>query len=490
MAAGDKVPSIDIRVIKPVLRVYALTYLASTGQRILSSQRLLWRLDIPVRDKLQAIATILKSGTEINRFPTAAALIIAGATSVPRLVIWAIKHVFAAGGWRVLSARLQRQLRALCTFLFAWLAFDLLNNDERWPPQTARSTANATYANRSDPTILDSSDFPSGEAQPKYAGKTIELTLFAACRALDVLAIYAWTKTRSRKWHPELRTPRLARLVKSMADTCIFASSNTIIMYAWFYSPHRLPKAYHKWISSAAQLDPRLLQALRLCRQGDFVYGQDTGWSTLLQGLCDDLGLPREWSNPAKTAPIPCELYHCGAGRSCEVHALSRWSRGFIFAFKLYLPLQLLARIQRLNVKRVLAAFTTAARYSAFLATFITLFYYSVCLSRTRVGPRLFSSKTVTPQMWDSGLGVLAGCLTCGWSILIVPPQQRQEFAFFVAPRALATIMPRVYNQKHQRREQFIFATSATILLTAVKTGTQQTVRGVFGRMLSNVMQE
>ncbi|RMZ92307.1 hypothetical protein DV736_g452, partial [Chaetothyriales sp. CBS 134916] len=489
MAADDKVRCIDIRIVKPVLRVYALTYLASVAQRILGSQRLLRSLDIPVRDKLQLIATILKSGTEINRFPTAAALIIAGATSVPRLVIWILEPVFAAGGQRVLSAGQQPRLRTLCTFLFAWLAFDLLNGDEGWAPQRARST-DARDANDSSPRIADSPDIPSGEPQPRYAGKTIELTLFAACRALDVLARSAWTKTRSQKWHPELRTPHLARFVKSMADTCIFASSNAIIMYAWFYSPHRLPKAYHKWISSAAELDPRLLQALRLCRQGDFVYGQDTGWSTLLQGLCDELGLPREWSNPTKTVPIPCELYHCGAGRSCEVHALSRWYRGFTFAFKLYLPLQLVARIRHLNPKGLLAAFKGAARYSAFLATFITLFYYSVCLSRTRVGPRIFSSKTVTPQMWDSGLGVLAGCLTCGWSILVVPPQQRHEFAFFVAPRALATVMPRVYDQRHQRREQFVFATSATILLTAAaQIGAQQTVRGVFGRMLSNVMQ-
>ncbi|RMZ84880.1 hypothetical protein DV738_g455, partial [Chaetothyriales sp. CBS 135597] len=408
MAAGDKAQRIDISVINPVLRAYAVTYVAAVGQRALGSQRQLRRLDLPVRDKFQLIATILKSGIKVNRFPTAAALIVAGATS-------------------------------------------------------------------------------SGGRRPKYAGKTLGLTLFAICRALDVLAISAWNKTSSWKWHPEQRAPHFAQLVKSMADTWIFAASDTFIMHAWFYSPDRLPKAYNKWISSASELDPRLMQVLRLCRQGDFVYGQDTGCASVLQGLCDELGLPREWADPAKTIPIPCELYHCGAGTSCEVHALSRWLRGFIFALKLYLPIQLLARVRHMNQKKLAAAFKGSARYSAFLATFISLFYYSVCLSRTRLGPRLFSSKTVTPQMWDAGLGVLAGCLACGWSILIVPPQQRHELAFFVAPRALATLMPQVYDQKHQRREQFVFATSAAIVLAAANEGG---VRGVFGRMLNTVMRE
>lgn len=43
-----------------------------------------------------------------------------------------------------------------------------------------------------------------------------------------------------------------------------------------------------------------------------------------------------------------------------------------------------------------------AARSSAFLASFISLFYYGVCLARTRLGPRIFSSRTISPP--DVGL--------------------------------------------------------------------------------------
>ena len=96
-------------------------------------------------------------------------------------------------------------------------------------------------------------------------------------------------------------------------------------MWSWFYLPERLPRAYNHWISKIANIDSRLVLALRLASHGDFVYGEDTGQGTLLTGLCQHLGLPEEYADPAKKVPIPCELYHCGTGKSCEYHALSRF---------------------------------------------------------------------------------------------------------------------------------------------------------------------
>jgi hypothetical protein len=50
--------------------------------------------------------------------------------------------------------------------------------------------------------------------------------------------------------------------------------------------------------------------------------------------------------------------------------------------------------------------------------------------------------------MWDSGLCIGAGCVLCGWSILIEAERRREELALFVAPRALATWLPREYDAK------------------------------------------
>lgn len=67
------------------------------------------------------------------------------------------------------------------------------------------------------------------------------------------------------------------------ADALVFATSSGAVMWAWFYLPNRLPRAYRDWIKSAAQVDERLLEALRRVRHGQLVYGEDTGQAPLLQ---------------------------------------------------------------------------------------------------------------------------------------------------------------------------------------------------------------
>ncbi|ETN43428.1 uncharacterized protein HMPREF1541_02587 [Cyphellophora europaea CBS 101466] len=481
-----------VRALKPALRAYVLCYAASTGPRLFGFLKMLRRRDLSMVQKSRVLVTILRTSTQINRFPIAGAILVAGPTITTRLVSILL---------RLLSSRVEKaparsldmdslsRLRFLCTFLSAWLAFNLLNRDKEWACKRARSRG-AIEFQASKTESPNKHYLPDPSYRPSYAGKTIDFTLFALCRALDVLVISMWTRTRSSRHHPEHAAPRLAKLGKKLVDPWVFATSASIIMWSWFYSPERLPRAYNHWISTAADIDSRLITALRRCREGEFVYGQDSGQAPLLMSLCDELGLPQAWGDPSKTIPIPCELYHCGRGSSCEIHGLSRFMNSFKFSMELYLPLQLLTKITRPGKTAVLAATGAAARSSSFLAAFVSLFYYSVCLARTRLGPKIFSPKTVTAQMWDSGLCVLAGCMACGWSILIEQPNRRQEIAFFVAPRALATLLPRVYDKAHQRREQIVFALSVAIVLNAAKTGPDTAVRGVLGRVLRGVLKE
>jgi len=80
--------------------------------------------------------------------------------------------------------------------------------------------------------------------------------------------------------------------------------------------PSRLPRAYNKWINSAAQVDQRLLTALRKVRYGEIKYGKDTGEAGVLQPMCEDYSLPVSYGDPAKSIPFPCELVHMGCGPS------------------------------------------------------------------------------------------------------------------------------------------------------------------------------
>jgi hypothetical protein len=483
--------STDLEAAKPLLRAYALGYLTSVAPRLLGLLRTVRRTNRTWAAQLDQLRNILITSTQLNRFPTAAALIIGGATTLPALLVALVERFLTALLRRDrprLGQRLIFCIKASCSFLSAWLAFELLNRDEGWARKRAQSRSAAIVRQQEEPLPLDVNQPTQTPRHVRYAGKTIDFTLFAFCRALDVLIITAWTRSRAKPSHPEQRTPRLASLLRRTVDPAVFATSAAIIMWSWFYSPERLPRSYNHWISRVANIDSRLIQALRLARQGVFVYGQDNGQASLLAGLCHELGLPEEYGNPAKTIPIPCELYHCGAGKSCEVHALKRLWKSWEFAMGIYLPLQLITLIRARRSRSVRQSLQAAAGSSSFLAVFVASFYYAVCLARTRLGPRILSPKTVTPQMWDSGLCVLAGCLACGWSILLETPSRRQEIAFFVAPRALATILPRVYDKRHQKREQVAFASSVAVVLTALSSSHGQNVRGVLGRILGGIV--
>ncbi|KAF1925468.1 uncharacterized protein M421DRAFT_103179 [Didymella exigua CBS 183.55] len=319
----------------------------------------------------------------------------------------------------------------------------------------------------------------------------MDLTLFAAIRALDVVASSAAAA---------LKPSSLTRRAAGKLATPLFCFSAATVMWSWFYAPSRLPRSHNAWISAAAELDHRLVLALRHARYGTFQYGKDTGMAPLLGSMARDYGLPEEAGDPAKTVPVPCELVHMGCGQSCEAHALWRFWRGWAFAAKLYFPLQALAlcrhvaktaspgnRLAGLKIHTLVAAIKDAATRSSFLGAFVALFYYGVCLSRTRLGPALVSPKTITPQMWDSGLCVLAGCALCGLSLLAEEPSRRPEIVLFVLPRAAATWFPRRYLPENRGREHLAFALGAAVVMSAAQEDRAR-VRGVFGKVLHRVL--
>lgn len=280
------------------------------------------------------------------------------------------------------------------------------------------------------------------------AGRTLDLTFFALVRAVDIAVYGLWSKNKKRA-PSRSNIARVESFLERMAPATVFSVSSAVVMWAWFYQPNRLPRSYKTWISSAAQVDERLIEALRQLRRGNFIYGKDTGMADLLGGMSEQLDYPRAWGDPAQTVPIPCELYHSGTGPSCEWHAMTRFFRAWKFAMYMYLPLNLLVLTRRESSRSTtFKAISEASQSSAFLGAFVSLFYYGVCMARTRLGPKVFSDKTVTPMMWDGGLAVGNGCALCGWSIFLEKAARRQEVAYFVAPRALATIFPRRYEKR------------------------------------------
>ncbi|KAH8811735.1 hypothetical protein F5884DRAFT_670309 [Xylogone sp. PMI_703] len=459
-------------VLRPLLRAYVLGYASSTLPRIITL--LLTHLtrhrrkrpsiagdkkpDVPFLTSLKAI---LSGALECQRFPAFCATLIPLRKVIGKLL----------KGWSGIAR--QRLSVWLATFIAAWLSLSLL--------QSKKSDAYIDYV--SDPDVPEGSK----SVRPvRFAGRTMDLTLFAVCRGLDVIIGELWSQRKARRI-ANCKWTKLESSISALTDSTIFAASSALIMWAFMYTPSRLPGAYNKWIASAAQVDQRLLIALRRMRWGDLVYGVETGQAELLESMCADYNLPLEYGDPVKSIPIPCELVHMGRGTSCEYHALSRLLRSVFWAFSTYLPLNLLLVLRNPSRSSFKSALKSSLRSSSFLATFIALFYYGVCLARTRLGPRILGTSLVTRRQIDSGLCVSSGCALCGWSILLENPGRRKDIALFVAPRALATLLPRRYDWEKRWRETAAFGAATAVVFTCVKERPER-VRGVLGKVLKAVL--
>ncbi|PYH78016.1 integral membrane protein [Aspergillus uvarum CBS 121591] len=475
-----------IDILKPILRAYALGYLSSTTPRIISCLRRIQDKRLTNTDRLKELFHALTNALRLESFPTFCALLIGGSTIAPLVLSRCLEHVRhnIKLSTSACTSPLMQILRFVSAFLSAWYTFQLLNKKpiRRQGKSTVPDDCTST---QSAVELAKIREAPSENSQ--FVGRSMDLTLFSLTRAADLIVCIGWQ--RWQRWRKDRNHWTLAeRVAPKLANAGAFAASAAIVMWAWFYMPERLPRSYERWIGEVAKVDARLIEALRRARRGVLVYGKNTGQAPLLQSMCRDYGWPLNWGDPSSTVPIPCEMVHMGCGPSCEKHAVSRFARTFKFACATYIPIQLLLRLRKLkSMSSLKHALSTALRSSAFLASFVSMFYYSVCLARTRLGPKIFPRDTITPMMWDSGLCVGAGCLMCGWSILIESAQRRQEIALFVAPRAAATVMPRFYDKKYLYRERIAFAISAAVLLTCAQERPEM-VRGVFGRVAASVL--
>lgn len=109
-----------------------------------------------------------------------------------------------------------------------------------------------------------------------------------------------------------------------------------------------------------------------------------------------------------------------------------------------FLPVILSRPSSLLDPRRVLQSLLGALRSATFLTTFVTSYWYSVCITRSLVFARLFPF--VSHDFWDGPYGcVLAGCLVCGSSIWIENGRRRGEMALYVLPRAVRACLPEAW---------------------------------------------
>ncbi|CAK9435582.1 uncharacterized protein LODBEIA_P03090 [Lodderomyces beijingensis] len=303
---------------------------------------------------------------------------------------------------------------------------------------------------------------------------SLDLTLLIATRAIDTV------------FSASLATVTPEGLVK-YGDALLFIASCTPIMFCWFFYPERLPPSYGKWITAAANMDPDFIEALRLVRNKDLVYGEHGPYEDFLGPYFEKYGQDPKRGNTVLHQPVECEAVHAFVSKSCEVHALWRFWRGFKFAITVYLPLNLLMQSFKSNTKfseKLWRALKSSTRSSCFLGAFIGFYWYAVCLARTRLFPKLFPN--VPKVRFDDTIAPAAGALMCGFSAFIETPQRRKELALFVAPRGVGTLVPTEPSTRNLRIESIVFSIGLAVLV-AYSRNKSSSVRGIFGKGLKQV---
>lgn len=488
-------------LLQPLVRAYLLGYASSVAPRLLTVlltyftalRRKRRGLPLAQSDKASfsyvrdSVRHILHAGLDWRRFPTFCATLVGGST----LLEAPLRTLLARVAPSLSLVARTRLSRWLASFVAAYGGMRLLQSKQTPGFTETVSISSETVSEKKliSPNKAEETAATTTIATIPYAGRTLDLTLFAATRALDVIVGELWARRKERRVAAGSWTG-LEALMGRLVDPAIFSASSALVMWAWFYVPSRLPHAYNKWITSAAAVDARLINALRLCRDGRLQYGKDMGPDArLLEGMSRDYGWPLVWGDPEVSIPFPCTMVHMDCGPSCERHALMRILRSWRWSMATYLPLSMLLVLRKpnRNLRGVLRAVLSAMRSSAFLGTFIMLFFYGVCLARTRIGPLILGKSVAARQAIDSGLCTAVGCGLCGWSILIERASRRKDMGLFVAPRALATLFPRRYALDKQWRETIIFAASTAVVFTAIQENPKR-VRGVMGGILKTVL--
>ncbi|PPQ64375.1 hypothetical protein CVT26_002082 [Gymnopilus dilepis] len=360
-----------------------------------------------------------------------------------------------------------------------------------------------------------------------HPSPTLDLTLLLFVRAIDsILQAFILRKPLpvsriQEEGHTHLADPRLVldRLAKekikrenemrqkltSQIDALVFWACSARIMWCFFYEPQRLPRSYVKWINTLANLDKRIILALQHLRTGQWSYVSGSPlYSGLLQDAARDVGLPPSWGDPNQlpaygrtvaneawkrlgvtsrpgVGGIPCEVLHRNVGSafgltgSCTANAALRTLTGFTEALIIYLPVHvlpvLLTRPQNLlRPHRLLHTVSGALRSATFLSTFIGLYWYSVCFTRSLVLAKFFPF--ISHDFWDGPYGcIMAGCLMCGSSIWIENGRRRGEMALYVLPRAVRACLPDSWvksrNKAARLAERLMFILSFSALLTS-----------------------
>ncbi|OAV86995.1 hypothetical protein PTTG_03707 [Puccinia triticina 1-1 BBBD Race 1] len=335
----------------------------------------------------------------------------------------------------------------------------LMSQDPLHPTMTPYPTLNDSQG-----TVQPNSKHPAtilSRAQAQRQSPTLDFTLFFTVRALDTLC-------RSLFAH---FSPAWLAFLSRCSDTILFQLCCWRIMWCWFYTPWRLPMSYVKWITTLAEMDPRLLQLIRLAKDHKFVYRSPAQSDQILQlgrEIATHMGRPPEDGDPLFIDKLSCRIVHgtLGNSESCTVNVLRRFFRAWKTSLGIYLPVFTVPVLLFQRQKLLKAPMRTGARIllnssrsAGFLSSFVGLTWAGVCIGRSNGTQRLLNmvigsagKGEITATDMDGRVAPQLGSLLAGLSILVENKKRRGEMALYVATRALCATVDEILPRWLRRR--------------------------------------
>lgn len=509
--------------VKVALRTYSLSLSLSLGPALLPIALTLINRSSSLQTRLGAFKRVLGREAGLTGFPFAITVAVCGGIALKHFLetVLGVHHVDKQD-----DPEVRRQPVVASTFqqrtTVLSLATQAYSNMFNSTPSQKAFLSNILSSTIALYLLQKTRPSKTGSHQP-FA--TFGLTLLFFCRATDAIVQHFLSVHPARKddlfnipanrmktgpsgnlllpVEGDVKTKKWHQSTAAWLDAVVFWACSARIMWCFFYQPHRLPPSYVKWISSLANVDKRLLDALRVMHSKEWVYGHSSTHSHLLTSYAKDRGYPSSWGDPqglpacgganadviwkALGVPgrrgvggLPCELLHSrvttrwGLDNSCLTNVGVRFCLAFIEAVALYLPVHFFPLLftrpsSILQRHRAIPALLAAIRSATFLSTFLSSYFFAACFTRTLVLAKLFP--WIPHDVWDGPYGsVLAGSLTCGWSILIENKRRRGEMALYVLPRAIKASLPAKWTAGNHAGarlvERIVFVLSLASLLT------------------------
>ncbi|POW09637.1 hypothetical protein PSTT_06657 [Puccinia striiformis] len=306
-----------------------------------------------------------------------------------------------------------------------------------------------TLSERSQPSMKHPSSTQLSRVQRQ--SPTLDFTLFFTVRALDTLC-------RSLFAH---FSPVWLDFLRGCSDTILFQLCCWRIMWCWFYTPWRLPMSYVKWITTLAEMDPRLLSSSDSQKTINQIL--DLGRS-----IATHMGRPPADGDPQFIDKLSCGIVHgtLGNSESCTVNVLRRLFRAWKTSLGIYLPVFTVPVLLFQRKKMIEAPVGTlvrillnSSRSAGFLSSFVGLTWAGVCMGRSTGMQRLLNGiqgwkglEQVTATDLDGKVAPQLGSMLAGLSILVENKKRRGEMALYVATRALCATVDEILPRWLRRR--------------------------------------